>query len=132
MIRILAACIVLPVAALFAILATTRPPERADFVVASDELRTIDPHRVSWMDEIQVAQAVFEGLTRLNPRTLQPEPGVAERWEHSPDWSEFTFHLRPNARWSNGDPLTAADFQAGWLRVLEPSLASQYVTLLFV
>lgn len=132
MVRLLTGCIFVPVAILFAVLATTKPLPRADLVVASDELRTIDPHRVSYMDEIQVAAALFEGLTRLDPLTQTPVAAMAERWETSPDNTVFTFHLREAARWSNGDPVTAADFRTGCLRVLDPALGAQYATLLFV
>ncbi len=113
-------------------LARSSARQRADFVVASGTLRSVDPHRVSWLDEIQVASALFEGLTRLDPHTLQPEPGVAARWEISDDRRSYLFVLRPEAHWSNGQPVTAEDFRFAWLRVLDPRLKSQYANLLFV
>lgn len=133
MLRVLAAIIIVPVAGLLAWLGLAAREPRAEFVVASDELRTIDPHRVSFMDEIQVVGALFEGLTRLNPDTLAPEPAAAESPpEVSDDGRTWTFHLRPDLRWSNGAPLTAAQFRWSWLRVLEPAVAAQYASLLFV
>lgn len=132
MLRVLLLLVFVPVAALLTWLSLGPRGERADFVVASDALRTIDPHRVSWLDEIQVAAALFEGLTRLHPETMQPEPGVAATWCVSDDALRFTFHLRENARWSNGDGVTARDFRFGWLRVLDPKVEAQYASLLFV
>ena len=105
---------------------------RADFVVASDTVRTIDPARVSWLDEIQIASAVFEGLTRLHPLTLLPEPAAAESWNVDAAQQEYVFHLRPSARWSNGDPLLAEHFRFAWLRALDPAVQSQYAAMLFV
>jgi len=105
---------------------------RADFVVSSDELRTIDPQRVSYLDEIQVAAALFEGLTRLNPETFQPEPALAQSWTISPTGLEVEFRLRPGLVWSDGSRLTAEDFRRSWLRVLEPATQAQYASMLFV
>ncbi len=132
MLRVFVGIPLLVAAGLVVWLARGSAGQRADFVVASGALRTIDPHRVSWLDEIQVASALFEGLTRLEPRTMQPEPGVAERWDISPDRREYTFHLRRDACWSNGEPVLAAHFRFAWLRVLDPRLKSQYASLLFV
>lgn len=132
MLRVFVGLPLLVAAGLLLYLARGSTRQRADFVVASGTLRTIDPHRVSWLDEIQVASALFEGLTRLEPRTMQPEPGVARSWSVSADQREYTFHLRPEARWSNGQPVLAEHFRSAWLRVLDPQLKSQYASLLFV
>lgn len=105
---------------------------RAEFVVSSDELRTIDPHRVSYLDEIQVAAALFEGLTRLNPDRMTPEPAAAESWEFDASATTIDFFLRPELRWSDGSQLTAEDFRWSWLRVLTPATQAQYASLLFV
>ncbi|MGD8451323.1 MAG: peptide ABC transporter substrate-binding protein [Phycisphaerae bacterium] len=130
--RLLAILVLVPMAALLVWLGLGPAPERADFVLTSDEPRTLDPHGVSWIPEIQIANALFEGLTRAGAETFLPEPAVAESWEVSPDQTEWTFHLRPEARWSNGDPVTAEDFRFAWLRVLDPHVAAQYASLLFV
>lgn len=106
--------------------------QRGDFVVASDVVRTIDPQRVSWLQEIQIVGALFEGLTRLNPISEQPEPASAVRWEISPDGLNYRFELRPGVCWSNGDPLVAEHFRCAWLRALQPATQSQYASLLFV
>jgi oligopeptide transport system substrate-binding protein len=131
MLRTLLVLIGVPLAGVLVWLAGGPRAQRADFVFAATEPRTVDPHRVSWLFEIQLAAAMFEGLTRLNDQTFQPEPAVAASWDTSADGRTWTFHLRPAARWSNGDPVTAEDFRFGWLRVLEPRTESQYAALLF-
>jgi len=92
----------------------------------------LDPHLISGLPEINVTTALFEGLVAEDPRDLSPVPGVAERWETSSDGLVYTFHLRADARWSDGRPVTAADFIASFRRVLTPSLAADYATMLHV
>ena len=105
---------------------------RADFVfVNSLEPRTLDPALTSWVDEFRLGRCLFEGLTRLNDTTFRPEPAVASRWDVSDDRRRYTFHLRPEARWSNGDPVTADDFLFAWRRVLDPAVASEYFYQLY-
>ena len=90
----------------------------------------LDPHVINAAPDYQVIPALFEGLLNFEPTTLAPTPGVAERWEISADGLTYTFHLRANAKWSNGDPFTSADFVYSFRRALSPALGSQY-TLLF-
>lgn len=132
MLRTLSAIILLPALGLLGWLALQETSPRADFVVASDELRFLDPARVSHQHEIQVARALFEGLTRLNDESLIPEPGLAERWEVDATQTHYTFHLRDGIRWSNGEPITAEHFRWSWLRAMLPSTRSQYITFLYV
>jgi ABC-type oligopeptide transport system substrate-binding subunit len=113
-------------------LAIARPPVRADFVMAMEEPPTLDPQRVSWNNEIQLTNLMFEGLTRLNARTLQPEPAVASAWEFDAAVNTYTFHLRSDAVWSNGDRVRAAEFRDAWLRVLDAAAGPQYRSLLYV
>ncbi len=94
------------------------------------EVQDLDPHAVSGVAEHRVLSALFEGLAGIDPATLEPVPGVAERWEISPDGLLYTFHLRPNARWSDGSPVTAEDFVYGWRRILSPAMASEYAYML--
>ena len=61
----------------------------------------------------------MEGLVRIAPDG-KPQPAVAEKWEASEDGKKITFHLRKDAKWSNGDPVTAQDFEYAWKRVLDP------------
>lgn len=137
MFRWLLAIMVIPGLLLSAWFLLRDAPPRAEFVLAapaSEEPRTIDPQRASWQLETQLCGALFEGLTRLDPRTLEARPAVARRWDVSEDQKTWTFHLRddPPARWSDGQPVTAGDFRYGWLRALDPALEAQYFSLLFV
>lgn len=90
----------------------------------------LDPHLINSPPDFRIIHAFFEGLTRSDPVTLEVKPGVAERWQISPDGRTYTFHLRTNARWSNGDPVTADDFLASCRRALSPALGSQYTVLM--
>ena len=92
----------------------------------STEPQTLDPALEKGQPEYHITLALYEGLTVYDPKDLSVKPGVAERWDISADGTEYTFHLRP-AKWSNGDPVTAQDFEWSWKRVLEPSLGSEYV-----
>jgi oligopeptide transport system substrate-binding protein len=87
----------------------------------------LDPQLTTGVPEARLQEALFEGLTQLDPGTLEVRPGVAERWDISPDQLTYTFHLRESARWSDGTPVTAEDFVAGIRRLLTPVLASDRV-----
>lgn len=88
------------------------------------EPQDLDPHTITGIPERNVVITLFEGLTRNDPETLEARPGVAERWDISPDGLVYTFHLRSNVKWSDGTPLTARDFYESFRRQLTPSLAS--------
>jgi oligopeptide transport system substrate-binding protein len=108
-----------------------RPPERADLVfINGAEPETLDPALITGQPEGRIASALFEGLTAFDS-AAEPKPGVAERWEISPDGRVYTFHLRANARWSNGDPVTANDFLQSWKRTLAPETGSEYAYQLY-
>ena len=92
----------------------------------------LDPHLATNIAEIDVASALFEGLTTEDPVDLHPVPGVAARWDVSADLLTYVFHLRPEAKWSDGTPVTAADFVASWRRALTPSLAADNASMLYV
>ncbi len=91
----------------------------------------LDPHVVTGVPEHHILLTLFEGLVRMDPKTLEPTPGVAETWEVSADGLVYTFHLRKGGKWSNGDPLTSKDFAYAWRRCLTPSLAAEYAYMLF-
>jgi len=95
------------------------------------EPQYIDPGLMSGQPDFRIAGMLFEGLTVMDWRTTQAAPGVAERWEVSPDQLTYTFYLRSNAAWSDGTPLTADDFVYSWTRVLDPKTASVYAAPLF-
>lgn len=90
------------------------------------EPRDFDPHTTSLPADGVVIRALMEGLVDTDPVDCRPKPGGASRWETSGDGLVWTFHLRPEAQWSNGDPVTAADFVYAYQRVLSPALAAEY------
>jgi oligopeptide transport system substrate-binding protein len=93
------------------------------------ELDSLDPHRSEETSAADVLRDLYEGLTAEAPDGSLA-PGVAERWEISEDGRIFTFYLRPDARWSNGDPVVAEDFVAGLRRSVDPATGSAYGQLL--
>jgi oligopeptide transport system substrate-binding protein len=80
--------------------------------------QTFDPALAAAPPETDVVRAMFEGLTDYDPKTLAPLPAVALSWESTPDNREWVFHLRKDARWSTGEPVTARDFVNSWKRTL--------------
>lgn len=95
------------------------------------EPQELDPHIVTGVPENRIITALLEGLVLKDPKTLEPIPGVAEKWELSADGREYVFHLRANARWSNGDAVTAQDFAWSWWRALQPELGNQYAYMYY-
>ena len=75
--------------------------------------------------------SVMEGLVLKDRKSLEPRPGVAESWTISDDGRVYTFKLRDDARWSNGDPHIANDYVWSWWRALQPALGNQYAYMLF-
>ncbi|MCZ6597475.1 MAG: peptide ABC transporter substrate-binding protein [Planctomycetota bacterium] len=90
------------------------------------EVSTLDPATVTGVPEGRVLYAIFEGLCIKHPQTLEPLPGMAESWEVSADGLSYVFHLRAEARWTNGDAVTAHDFVWAWERFLNPNTGAQY------
>ena len=100
--------------------------------VATDtEPAALDPHLVTGYTEHRILVSLFEGLTTLDQKTLAVEPGAAESWTISADQLVYTFKIQPNARWSDGTPVTAHDFVYGWKRHLSPDLGSEYSYMLW-
>ncbi|MFK7828295.1 MAG: peptide ABC transporter substrate-binding protein [Congregibacter sp.] len=95
------------------------------------EPQGLDPHVVTGVPENHIIRALFEGLAVKNPYTLEPEPGVAQSWEFSDDGRVITFNINPDARWSNGDRLTADDYVWSWMRALHPDMGNLYSYMLF-
>ncbi|HLA10482.1 MAG TPA: peptide ABC transporter substrate-binding protein [Pyrinomonadaceae bacterium] len=111
---------------------STAPPERNILrYVTGDEPESIDPPVSSGQPEARIYMALYEGLVEYDPRTLEPIPALAERWDTNNDSSEFVFYLRRNGRWSNGDPITAEDFIYSYRRALSPELASRNAYLAY-
>ena len=101
--------------------------EPADFTFANGaEPESLDPKKVSGVPEGRILRTLFEGLTNLHPKTLEPIPAMAERWEISKDGRTYTFFIRKKAKWSDGSPLTSFDFLYSWKRFLEPNPPAEY------
>ena len=101
------------IVALGATVLTDRPQPKADFsFINRGDINTLDLQRMSWMQDFRVARILYEGLVKNDIFTWDyaPKPGVAESWEVSADALTYTFHLRDNAKWSDGSPVTAEDF----------------------
>src|SRR6266508_2867810 len=94
--------------------------KRADFTfVIPRDILTLDTNQMSYLQDMRLAYGIWEGLYRYDAMTLQPLPGVAKATDLSADKREYTFHLREESKWSNGDPVTANDFVFAWRRMLE-------------
>jgi oligopeptide transport system substrate-binding protein len=133
--------ILLLAAALTLLLNGCRPRETA--VEAATASRTLllgnlsepndlDPQIADSQQTFNIIMALMEGLAQYHPETCEAVPATAERWEISTDQLTWTFHLRRDARWSNGDPVTAKDFAWAYRRMLNPALGAEYASMLFV
>jgi oligopeptide transport system substrate-binding protein len=110
---------------------STSTERRADFRFANgNEPKSLDPQLSTGEPEHRILTSLFEGLVRLEARSLEPVPGVAESWQISSDGKTYVFRLRTNARWSDGHPVTAHDFAYAWRRLQEPSLGSEYAYIM--
>ncbi|MEI6597761.1 MAG: ABC transporter substrate-binding protein, partial [bacterium] len=94
------------------------------------EPSSLDPQEITGLLESRIAYSLFEGLVNYDPVDLHAIPGVAESWSTSADGRVWTFKLRPNARWSNGDPVQASDFIFSYKRILSPNFGAEYASML--
>jgi oligopeptide transport system substrate-binding protein len=108
-----------------------REPPADITIINKAEPETLDPALVTGIPEMRIVIGLFEGLTRLDPKTARPIPGLAKSWDISPDGKIYTFHLRTNLVWSTGEPITADDVVYSWIRTLAPATASDYAGQLF-
>ncbi|PXF92156.1 peptide ABC transporter substrate-binding protein [Brucella abortus] len=92
---------------------------------------TLDHHHTSTVAEGNVLRDLYDGLT-IQDADGKAIPGVAKSWDISEDGTVYTFHLRDNAKWSNGDPVTAGDFQFTFRRLMDPKTAAGYASMLFI
>lgn len=124
--------VVVLLAAVALTVATDDPDPPADFTfINRGSISTLDPQRMSWMQDLRVARLLYEPLVRLDVlhENYEVIPGVAERWDVSDDQTVYTFYLRDDAMWSNGEPVTAQQFVYSWRRALLPETASDYAKL---
>ena len=94
------------------------------------EPESVDPQLSTDVAGSDVLTFISEGILKRD-KDGKVVGGLAEKWEVSEDGLKWTFHLRDGIKWSNGDPITAKDFKAGWLRALDPNTASQYSYMLY-
>lgn len=99
-------------------------------VTVSEEIPSLDTAKTMDGTSAHVIQNIFEGLYVLDAQD-HPIPAVAKSFERSEDGKKYTFYLRKDAKWSNGDSVTANDFMFAWKRAVSPETASQYAYMLF-
>ncbi len=132
--RKILAVIGLLAASLFAVVLSDEPAPDADLtIILIQDNFTLDPQRMSYNHDLRAAMAIYEGLGRWDNEDpdLTVHPAAATSWDISADGLTYTFHIRPEARWSNGDPLTAHDFVYSWGRAMYPDTAAEYSGLFF-
>jgi oligopeptide transport system substrate-binding protein len=118
----------------------TMPPAEFSFQNGTDP-KTLDPHRATGQPESRILFNIFTGLLEELPegtpdaktgvQPMTPQPGIAKSYDVTPDNLVYTFHLRDDARWSDGVPITSADFVWSWTRMLHPETACEYNFQLF-
>ena len=110
---------------------TDPPRDNIMRYVPGSEPETLDPAISDGQPEARIYMALYEGLVEYDPKTTAPIPALAERWEVNKDFSEITFHLRHNGRFSNGEGITASDFVYTIQRGLDPKTASRNAALAY-
>lgn len=116
-----------------AVAASPAPVSGADAVWRRGEVAdpgSLDPHKTTTSTEQHILDELYEGLTVYDGHG-ELRPGVADRWTISPDGLAYTFHLRPDARWSNGAPVTADDFAFSLRRLMDPKTGAPYASILY-
>jgi oligopeptide transport system substrate-binding protein len=91
----------------------------------SAEPQYLDPGKATGIPEFTVILNLFDGLVRYDINN-QIKPSIAEKWDISKDQTTYKFYLKKGVKWSNGEPVTAHDFEYSWKRALSPELGSEY------
>ncbi len=110
---------------------TVAPAENHLRYVSGSEPQSLDPAVPTGQPEARVIMALFDGLVEYHPKSMEAMPAIAESWEASDDGTEYIFHLRKNATFSNGVPITANDFDYSFKRALAPELAAENAYLAY-
>lgn len=105
------------------------PQDNVMRYITGSEPESLDPSFVTGQPEARILIGLYDRLVEYHPKTMQPIPSMATHWEVSEDGTEYTFYLRKNGRFSNGDPIKAQDFEWSFRRALSPELASRYAFL---
>jgi len=132
--------LVMGVAVLWATRFDSMPPAEFSLQNGTDP-KTLDPHRATGQPESRILFGIFSGLLQMLPdgepdpenglQPMTPQPAVAKSYDVSDDKRTYTFHLREDAVWSDGTPITSADFVWSWTRMLHPATACEYNFQLF-
>ncbi len=110
----------------------TKPPsDNVVRYVTGSEPESLDPQVGTGQPEARIYLAIYDGLVEYHPKTMEPIPAIAESWETGTDGTEYLFHLRKNAKFSNGEPITSKDFVYSFRRALSPELASRNAILAY-
>ncbi len=104
---------------------TIPPKDNILRYVSGSEPESLDPQFGTGQPEARIYMSLYEGLVAYHPKTNEPIPAIAESWEPSADGTEYLFHLRKNAKFSNGDQITAKDFAYSFRRAISPELAAR-------
>src|SRR5688572_23137989 len=108
---------------------TTAPSENVLRYITGSEPESLDPALPNGQPEARILMALYDGLIEYHPVTMEPIPAIAESWELKEDGTEYIFNLRKNAKFSNGEPITAHDFVYSIRRGFKPELASRNASL---
>ncbi|WP_404306568.1 peptide ABC transporter substrate-binding protein [Neorhodopirellula lusitana] len=137
---VIVALVVIAFAVVWATRFDAMPPAQFSFQNGTDP-KTLDPHRATGEPESRILFGSFSGLLQMLPagdpdpdsglQPMSPGPAVAESYDVSDDKLTYTFHLRDDAVWSDGVPITSADFVWSWTRMLHPGTACEYNFQLF-
>src|SRR5215213_2942852 len=110
---------------------TVAPKDNVLRYISGSEPESLDPQLGTGQPEARIYMALYDGLVEYHPKTMEPIPAVAESWELNQDGTEYIFHLRKTAKFSNGDPISAQDFVYSFRRGLSPALASRNANLAY-
>src|SRR5436190_454859 len=97
----------------------------------SSEPPSLDPQIGTDIVSAQVTNNIMDPLVRLNGTTLKAVPNLASGWDVTGGGKVYTIHLRRSGRWTNGQPVTAGDFEYSWKRELDPKLAAGYAYIMY-
>ena len=102
------------------------PEDNVMRYITGSEPESLDPQFVTGQPEARIMIGLYDRLVEYHPKTLEPIPSMATNWKVSDDGAVYTFYLRKNGKFSNGDPIKAEDFAWSFRRALSPELASRY------
>jgi oligopeptide transport system substrate-binding protein len=110
-----------------------QPPEGQVLrYITGAEPQTLDPQYMTGQPESRIAAAIFDGLVEYEETTMKPRPSQATKWEANADGTIWTFHLRNDCKWTDGEPLDANDYVYSWRRAVSPEFAAPYASMMYV